>query len=134
MNYKEFLRSWNPWHLRKRIAEQNAAFSRLFNENQVLQFQHSCHLGDIEHLKQQRDSNYTGLMTECEKLKKENERLKQEVEQKQCKYEQLLIKFNNIHSVLHDLDWDMRKLSAVISDKFKHFRNDKGDTHEQIGN
>jgi len=78
MNYKEFLRSWNPWHLRKRIAEQNAAFSRLFNENQVLQFQHSCHLGDTEHLKRQRDSNYTGLMSECEQLKEENERLKHE--------------------------------------------------------
>jgi len=50
MNYKEFLRSWNPWHLRKRIAE----------------------------LQQQRTANYTGLMSECEQLKEENERLKSE--------------------------------------------------------
>ena len=76
LNYKEFLRSWSPWHLRKRIAE----------------------------LQQQRTENYTGLMTECEKLKQEVERLKEE-----------------------------RRWFIYVFELYKFIEQDemKGDTHEQ---
>ena len=76
MNLKEILASWNPWHLRKKVKR----------------------------LKDQRTANYTGLMTECEKLKQEVERLKEE-----------------------------RRWFIYVFELYKFIEQDemKGDTHEQ---
>jgi len=94
MNYKEFLRSWSPWHLRKRIADEIA------------------YSADLEYrykaLKDQRTENYTGLMTECEKLKEENERLKSE-----------------------NRDWELVVNSMVQNRVKERSYINKGDTNEQ---
>jgi len=92
MNLKEILASWNPWHLRKRIAK----------------------------LEQQRTANYTGLMTECEKLKEENERLTSERVQ--------MLSFFKMNAVVQ------RHNAQKMVETCDHYQNDKGDAHEQIGN
>ena len=71
LNYREILASWNPWHLRKRIADYEGMIEM---EGQIVKNL----LDENIQLKDQRTANYTGLMTECEQLKEENERLKHE--------------------------------------------------------
>ena len=118
LNYREILASWNPWHLRKRIAKLESEDAkniheivqlfmdnqRLEKENQQLQSENEVLEKKIQRLKGQQTANYTGLMTECEQLKQEIKRLKEE-----------------------------RRWFIYVFELYKFIEQDemKGDTHEQ---
>jgi len=128
MNLKAIIKSWNPWHLRKRVND----LEKLIECKH--EFVDSCHefivkqnlergeeivrlIKENQQLKYQRAANYTGLMTECEKLKEENERLTSERVQ--------ILSFFKMNAVVQ------RHNAQKMLETCEHYQNDKGNTHEK---
>jgi predicted RNase H-like nuclease (RuvC/YqgF family) len=86
MNIKEFLRSWNPWHLRRRIGEL---------EQKAVEYGES-----LERLTECRDN----LVAECNRHNvKEIERLEKEVRRLQGKTSDMLCQFQRLGQIISSL-------------------------------
>ena len=117
MNLKAILKNWSPWHLRKRIAEAEFRHRRAYEIIETMQEKYNLLTDENKALKDQRAANYTGLMTECEKLKEENERLTSERVQ--------ILSFFKMNAVVQ------RHNAQKMLETCEHYQNDKGNTHEK---